>query len=134
MYGDSQIDFRNRNCEENKIDKLVFVTSSYLKNMLQWFNIHISKPVSTPLGQQYKLSSDQSLESDEERSYMERMTYASGVGILIYGMVCNRPYLVYVVSVINRFIPNLRKGHWEALKWIFRYIRGSADIGLWFTG
>ena len=28
----------------------------------------------------------------------------------------------------------LRKQHWEAVKWILRYLRGSSDTCLYFTG
>ncbi|KAK9733789.1 hypothetical protein RND81_04G092600 [Saponaria officinalis] len=44
-------------------------------------------------------------------------------------MVCTRPDLAYSVSVVSRFMHNPGKEHWEAVKWILRYLKGSADIG-----
>ena len=29
-------------------------------------------------------------------------------------------------------MPNLGKGHWQAVKWILRYILGTVDVGLLF--
>jgi len=32
--------------------------------------------------------------------------YASGVGSIMYGMVCSRPDLAYAVSIVSRFMAN----------------------------
>ena len=48
----------------------------------------------------------------------------------MYAMVCTRPDLAYVVSIISRFMRNPGKAHWEAVKWIHRYLKGSPNLGL----
>ena len=75
-----------------------------------------SKVVGTPLGHHTKLSIKQCLQSDEEKRKMEGTPYVSGVGSIIYGMVCSRPNLYYAISVISRFMPNPSQVHWQALK------------------
>ena len=50
----------------------------------------------------------------------------------MYAMVCTRPDMAHVVSVASRFMHNHDKQHWEAVKWILRYLKGSPDIGLVF--
>ena len=40
----------------------------------------------------------------------------------------------YVVSVVSRYMVNPDEGHWKADQWIFRYLRGSSDICLYFWG
>ena len=47
-------------------------------------------------------------------------------------MVCTRPDLAYAVSVVSRFMHNPGKEHWEAVKWILRYLKDSPIIGLVF--
>ena len=42
------------------------------------------------------------------------------------------PDLAYAVSIINRFMHNPDKTHWEAVKWILCYLKGSPDLGLVF--
>ncbi|GKG39208.1 hypothetical protein Tco_0463353, partial [Tanacetum coccineum] len=59
---------------------------------------------------------------------MDRVPYASAVGSLIYAMVCTRPDLAHAVGVVSRFLSNPGKKHWEAVKWIFRYLRVTSKL------
>ncbi|GJX69857.1 putative RNA-directed DNA polymerase [Tanacetum coccineum] len=63
---------------------------------------------------------------------MDRFPYASTVGSLMYAMVCTRPDLAHGVGVVSRFLSNPGKKHWEAVKWIFRYLRGTSKLGITF--
>ncbi|XP_073120377.1 pyruvate kinase, cytosolic isozyme-like [Henckelia pumila] len=47
-------------------------------------------------------------------------------------MVCSRPDLAYAISVVSRFMANPRTYHWEALKWILRYLINTTGLGLKF--
>ncbi|GKC60480.1 retrotransposon protein, putative, ty1-copia subclass [Tanacetum coccineum] len=51
-------------------------------------------------------------------------------GSLMYLMVCTRPDIAYVVSIVSRYLANPGKNHWEAVKWILKYLKGTADVGL----
>ena len=50
----------------------------------------------------------------------------------MYAMVCPRLDVVHAVGVVSRFMVNPSKDHWEAVKWIFRYLRGSSKSCLSF--
>ena len=63
---------------------------------------------------------------------MARIPYASAVGSLLYAMVCTRPDLAHSVRIVSRFLSNLEKEHWQAVKWILRYLRGSSKTCLCF--
>ena len=63
---------------------------------------------------------------------MLKVPYASVVGCLMYVMVCTRPYLAQGVSVVSKFLANPGKQHWDAVKWIFRYLRGTTNYGVMF--
>ncbi|WJZ95088.1 hypothetical protein VitviT2T_013882 [Vitis vinifera] len=63
---------------------------------------------------------------------MRRVPYASVVGSLMYAMVCTRPDITYAVGVISRFLSNPGRLHWEAVKWIMRYLRGTSKLKLTF--
>lgn len=82
----------------------------------------------------FKLCSEQSPSSDEEKEKMQKVPYASAVGSLMYAMVCTRPDIAYAVGVTSRFLANPGKEHWAAVKWIFRYLRGSSKVCLSFGG
>ena len=47
-------------------------------------------------------------------------------------MVCTRPYIAHAVEVLRRYMANPRKEHWEAVKWILRYLRGTSSTSLCF--
>ena len=68
----------------------------------------------------------------EKREYMTRVPYASAVGSLMYAMVCTRPDLSQAVSMISRYMHDPGNGHWEAVKWVLRYTKGTIDVGLVF--
>ncbi|GKD12999.1 hypothetical protein Tco_1197406 [Tanacetum coccineum] len=51
-------------------------------------------------------------------------------GSLMYLMVCTRPDIAYAVSIVSRYLANPGKNHWEAVKWILKYLKGTADVGL----
>jgi hypothetical protein len=63
---------------------------------------------------------------------MSRVPYSSAVGSLMYAMVCSRPDLAHAMSVVNRYMANPGKEHWNAVQWIFRYLRGTSNAFLQF--
>lgn len=93
-----------------------------------------SKPVITPISQQYKLSVYQAPKTNEDKEYMDSIPYANIVGSLMYAMVCTRPDIAYAVSIVSRFMSNPGNSHWQALKWILRYIKGSLGRVLVYGG
>ena len=63
---------------------------------------------------------------------MMKIPYASVVGSLMYAMVCTRPDIGYAVGVVSRFMSNPGKEHWNAVKWILRYMKGTSNMCLQF--
>ena len=63
---------------------------------------------------------------------MALVPYASAVGSLMYVMVCTRPDIAHVVGVVSRYMANPGKEHWEAVKWLLRYLRGTSSTSLFF--
>ncbi|KAL5547707.1 hypothetical protein UlMin_002938 [Ulmus minor] len=61
---------------------------------------------------------------------MSKISYSNAIGSLMYSMVSTRPDLSFVMSVLSRYMSNLGKKHWEAAKWLFRYIKGTSNVGL----
>ena len=49
-------------------------------------------------------------------------------------MVCTRPDIAHAVGVVSRYMNNPSKEHWEEVKWILRYLRGTATHALCFGG
>lgn len=63
---------------------------------------------------------------------MSKVPYASAVGSLMYDMVRTRPDIIHAVGVVSRFMLDLGKEHWEGLKWILRYLKGTSGMTLCF--
>ena len=80
----------------------------------------------------FKLSTKQSRSTDEKKEDMERISYASAVGGLMYAMVCTRPNIAHAVGVVSRFLSNPGREHWNAIKWIMRYLQGTSKLSLSF--
>ncbi|XXG47058.1 hypothetical protein AAC387_Pa02g1763 [Persea americana] len=108
--------------------------AEYVEKVLNKFNMHGAKPVSTPLVSHFKLSKELSPKTEQEKENMFKVPYASAVGSLMYAMVCTRPDIAHVVGVVSRFMSNPGKMHWEAVKWILRYLRGTTKAALHFGG
>ena len=51
----------------------------------------------------------------------------------MYLMVCTRPDLAYNSSLVSRYMGNLGRNHWEATKWVFRYLVGTINRGLLYA-
>src|SRR4030067_3506569 len=113
--------------------ELFLSQASYLKKVVERFRMSNSKVVSTPLGHHTKLSIKQCPQSEDEKKVMESTPYASGVGSIMYGMVCSRPDLAYAVSIVSRFMANPGIVYWQALKWVLRYLNGSLNGGLKYS-
>ena len=88
------------------------------------------KPVKVPIPIGVKLSVDQCLKTQEEEEDMSHVPYSSVVGILMYAMVCTRPYIAHAVGVLRRYMSKTGKEHWTAVKRVFRYLRGTTSYGL----
>ena len=65
---------------------------------------------------------------------MSKVPYASTIGFLMYVMVCTRPNIVHVVGVVSRYMSHSGLEHWNVVKWILRYLRGTSSKCLHFGG
>ena len=117
---------------ERKIHCLTLSHESYMRKVIERFNMTRAKPVSTPIAPHFKLSSSQSPQTDEENEVMKKVPYANAIGSMMYAMVCTRPDISYAVSLVSRFMSNPGEEHWKAVKWVLRYLVGSVEIGLCF--
>ncbi|GJY59608.1 hypothetical protein Tco_0459500 [Tanacetum coccineum] len=102
------------------------------KKVLCRFNMDKAKVVSSPLTTNFKLTDKDCPSSKKNIEKMDRVPYASAVGSLMYVMVCTRLDLAHAIGVVSRFLSNPGKKHWEAVKWIFRYLRGTSKLGITF--
>ncbi|GJW81785.1 retrotransposon protein, putative, ty1-copia subclass [Tanacetum coccineum] len=116
---------RDQSCKILRVSQ-----SGYISKILNNFRIDNEKSVKMLLGGHFKFSLKDCPVKDCDVERMSKVTYANAVGILMYLMVCMRPDIAYAVSVVSRYLANPGKNHWEAVKWILKYLRGTTTVGL----
>ncbi|GJS69264.1 retrotransposon protein, putative, ty1-copia subclass [Tanacetum coccineum] len=116
---------RDRGSQTLKVSQL-----GYVQKILNNYIMDNGKSVSVPLGAHFKVSLKDCPSNDWDVERMSKVPYANVVGSLMYLMVCTRPDIAYAVSIVSRYLANPGKNHWEAVKWILKYLKGTADVGL----
>ena len=115
--------------------RTLFLTQAlYVKRVLNRFEMSDAKPVSVPLSAHFRLSKFQEPEEDRDIEYMKIVPYSSAVGSIMYSMVCTRPDIAYGIGVVSRFMGNPGREHWNAVKWLLRYLSGTSSHGILFGG
>ena len=64
---------------------------------------------------------------------MKDVPYSNCVGSLMYAMVSTRPDLAYGVGLMSRFMSKPSPNHWQAAKWLFRYLKGTTGLKLVYS-
>ncbi|GJT14826.1 hypothetical protein Tco_0873532 [Tanacetum coccineum] len=77
------------------------------------------------------MSSDTKLMKDEECKSVDSTKYRGMIGSLLY-LTTSRPDIMFSVCLCARFQEAPKTSHLEAVKRIFRYIKGTTHLGLWY--
>ncbi|GJU30225.1 hypothetical protein Tco_1173814 [Tanacetum coccineum] len=105
----------------------------YIGKVSEKFNMKDAKARCQPLGDHFKLSKKLAPKTEASRRRMGKVPYASEVGSVMYAMVCTRPDIDHVVGVVSIFMSNPGREHWEAVKWLLRYLKGTLKATLCFS-
>ncbi|GJT39253.1 retrovirus-related pol polyprotein from transposon TNT 1-94 [Tanacetum coccineum] len=106
-------------------DGIFFNQSKYVKEMLKKFGLENAKPIKTPMSSETKLT------RDEEGEPIDDTKYRGMIGSLLY-LTASRPDIMFSVCLCARFQEAPKTSHLEAVKRIFRYIKGTSHLGLWY--
>ncbi|GJY87288.1 hypothetical protein Tco_0501916 [Tanacetum coccineum] len=93
--------------------------------MLKKFGLEDSKTIKPPM------SFDTKLTKDEECESVDSSKYRGMIGNLLY-LTASRPDIMFSVCLCARFQEDPKISHLEAVKRIFRYIKGTTHLGLWY--
>ena len=100
---------------------------AYVDRVLERFGKESCKPGVAPIFKGDKLNKDQCPKNDVEKATIKDIPYCSVVGSLMYSAVCTRPDIAYAVSVLGRYLANLRNEHWVAAKKVLEYLQKTKD-------
>ncbi|GJY71896.1 putative ribonuclease H-like domain-containing protein [Tanacetum coccineum] len=110
---------------KQKEDGIFISQDKYVAEILKKFDFASVKTASTPIETQKPLV------KDEEASDVDVHLYRSMIGSLMY-LTASRPDIMFAVCACSRFQVTPKTSHLNAVKRIFRYLKGKPKLGLWY--
>lgn len=111
--------------EKNENGDIKISQKAYTKKILERFNFSEAKSVSTPI-----LKDSETLKSGKDESNKINFPYREAIGACMYLMVGTRPDLAYSIGILSRNLENPTNEDLIKLKRVFRYLRGTNDLGI----
>ena len=99
----------------------------YIEKILKKFRFEDCHPVGTPMDPNVKLLPNKG-------NAVSQHEYSRAIGSLMYAMISTRPDIAYAVGKLSRYTSNPSANHWQALSRVFKYLKGTKDYGLVYTG
>jgi hypothetical protein len=99
----------------------------YVEKMLSRFGYNNSKP--TPTSYDASLVLRKNL-----RIMVDQLRYSQIIGSLMYLASATRPDIAYAVSKLKWFVSNPGSEHWRALEQVMRYLVGTMNYGIHYSG
>ena len=115
---------------EREAGRLFLSQRSYLESIIRRYRFDDLKPLSIPMDPNVRLSSAQSPSTTQDFARMRDVPYHEAVGSLMYAALGTRPDIAYVVQTVSRFTAHPGYEHWDAVKRIFRYLKGTTELWL----
>nr|GEV79350.1 hypothetical protein [Tanacetum cinerariifolium] len=95
-------------------------------DILLRYGMQSSNPVDTPMVEKSKL------DEDLQRKPVDPTHYHGMIGTIMY-LTSSRSYLVFAVCMCARYQEKPTEKHLHAVKQIFRYLKGTSDMGIWYS-
>ncbi|KAI3729523.1 hypothetical protein L6452_18183 [Arctium lappa] len=107
-------------------DKGTFINQGkYVKDMLKKFDLNQASAMKTPMAPPLTLSKDPSGKP------VNVTAYRGMIGSLLY-LTASRPDIMYSTCLCARYQSEPKESHLIAVKRIFRYLKGTPNLGLWY--
>ncbi|GKC78946.1 zinc finger, CCHC-type containing protein [Tanacetum coccineum] len=106
------------------------VKTTFLNGHLSEATENSKKKGYTPMIEKPEYRKSQGAKTPSEVQRMQRVPYASAIGLIMYAVRCTRPDVVFTQNLCSRFQQNLIEIHWTAVKTILKYLRNTKDMVL----
>nr|GEX60133.1 uncharacterized mitochondrial protein AtMg00810-like [Tanacetum cinerariifolium] len=110
---------------KQKEDGIFISQDKYVAEIQKKFNFLSVKTAST------HIETKKPLVKDEEAADVDVHLYRSMIGSLMF-LTTSRPNIMYAVCTCSRFQVTPKTSHLQAIKRIFRYLKGQPKLGLWY--
>ena len=101
----------------------------YIERVLDKYGMADSKSKATPSEVGHQLNDVK----DSEQEAVDSTIYSQAVGSLLYCAQATRPDVLYATAVLAKYSKQPKTAHWNALKRVLRYLKGSTGIGLSYS-
>jgi Reverse transcriptase (RNA-dependent DNA polymerase) len=105
----------------------------HILDLLAKFSMADCKPVMTPCDINKKLTFEMCPTTLSEKQDMANVPYQEAIGGLLYLSQGTRPDISYTVNMLSKFNKNPGRQHWEAVKRVMRYLKGTLHAKLKFS-
>ncbi|WVZ64518.1 LOW QUALITY PROTEIN: hypothetical protein U9M48_014020 [Paspalum notatum var. saurae] len=99
--------------------------AKYTRDILKKFEMGDSKPMTTPM------RTNTALDADEDGEAVDQKEFRGMIGSLLY-LTATRLDIQYAVCLCARYQASPRTSHRQAVKRIFRYLKFTPVLGLWY--
>jgi hypothetical protein len=101
----------------------------FIQSVLVRFGMENSKQVGTPMdaGSQFSKFTEGDVTFDRQK-------YQQAIGCLTYAAMSTRPDISAAVNILSQFMSCPTEQHWTGIKRILRYLKGTVNHGLCFSG
>ncbi|KAJ9540982.1 hypothetical protein OSB04_027488 [Centaurea solstitialis] len=108
-------------------EKGIFINQGkYVHEMLKKFDLTSCTPMKTPMAPPL------SLDKDSKGKPVDVTLYRGMIGSLLY-LTTSRPDIMYSTCLCARYQAEPKESHLTAVKRIFRYLKGTPNLGLWYS-
>lgn len=112
--------------------KLFVSQQAYAKRILDKYNLQDCNALTLPMTANSKYVKTGVAQSLPSKTFDG--PYREALGSIMYLMIGSRPDIACAVSILSRFCSEPKVAHWEAMKNLLRYIKGTTGLGLMFRG
>ncbi|WVZ76572.1 hypothetical protein U9M48_024537 [Paspalum notatum var. saurae] len=100
--------------------------AKYTRDIIKKFNMGDSKPMTTPM------STNTALDVDEDGEAVDQKEFRGMIGSFLY-LTATRLDIQFAVCLCARYQASPRTSHRQAVKRIFRYLKFTPELGLWYS-
>ncbi|KAF7371923.1 Reverse transcriptase Ty1/copia-type domain-containing protein [Mycena venus] len=108
---------------------ITITQSTYINKILAFHGMDSSNIIATPMDPNVKLAK---LPDGESHPDIKNV-YQSMVGALMYAAITTRPDIAYAVQTLSQFSSNPGPVHLTAVKRVYRYLRGTTNLGITYS-
>nr|AAZ28936.1 polyprotein [Phanerochaete chrysosporium RP-78] len=111
-----------------------FSQRAYIDQIISRYGFEDIKPLAAPMDPHLVLSKEDCPSTAAEVAEMRHKPYRQALGALMYAAIATRPDIAYAVNQLARFAENPGMKHWNALRRVYAYLKGTRDLSLVLGG